>query len=101
MPVNFIPTSAEYIRVLPEIILTLVATLIVFLEALLNDDQKRIFAPLSLLGLAGAMAGTFAAYDQAGPAFHDMLLVDGFATFFRVLVIGVGVLAVFSSSGYL
>ena len=101
MPVNFIPTSAEYIRVLPEIILTLVATLIVFLEAVLDDDRKGIFAPLSLLGLAGAMAGAFAAHDQAGPAFHDMLMVDGFATFFRVLVIGVGVLAVFSSSGYL
>ena len=30
-----------------------------------------------------------------------MLIVDGFATFFRVLVIGVGMLAVFSSTEYL
>ena len=101
MPDNFLPTSAEYVRILPEIILTLVATLIVFLEAVLDDDQKGIFAPLTVLGLAGAFAGAIAAYGQEGPAFHDMLMIDGFATFFRVLVIGVGVLAVFSSSGYL
>src|SRR5260370_29596082 len=30
-----------------------------------------------------------------------MLIVDGFATFFRVLVIGVGILTVLSSSQYL
>jgi NADH:ubiquinone oxidoreductase subunit 5 (subunit L)/multisubunit Na+/H+ antiporter MnhA subunit len=30
-----------------------------------------------------------------------MLVIDGFATFFRVLVIGVGLLAVFCSTEYL
>ena len=41
------------------------------------------------------------AYGDPGPAFQNMLIVDGFATFFRVLVIGVGMLAVLSSTGYL
>ena len=40
------------------------------------------------------------AYPDAAQAtaFHNMLIVDGFATFFRVLVIAVGMLAVFSST---
>jgi NADH-quinone oxidoreductase subunit N len=98
---NFLPSSSEYIRVLPEIILTLVGVLIMFLEAVTKDDQKGIFAPLSILALAAALVGAVMAYGDPGPAFQNMLIVDGFATFFRVLVIGVGILAVLSSSGYL
>src|SRR5215472_8978352 len=101
MPANYLPTSAEYVRILPEIILTVLGTFIMFLEAVLSDRQKSVFAPLSVFGLAAAIGGTFAAYADPGPAFQNMLIVDGFATFFRVLVIGVGVLAVFSSAGYL
>ena len=98
---NFLPTSAEYTRILPEIILTLMGVLIMFLEAVLNDKQKGIFAPLTILGLLGAAAGAIAAYGNPGPAFQNMLTVDGFATFFRILSIGVGILVVFSSVDYL
>jgi NADH-quinone oxidoreductase subunit N len=102
VPDNFLPSSSEYLRVLPEIILTLVATLIMFLEAVIADDKRKgIFAPLSILGLAAAMIGAVMAYGDPGPAFQNMLIIDGFATFFRILVIGVGLLAVLSSSGYL
>jgi NADH-quinone oxidoreductase subunit N len=95
------PTSAEYIRILPEIILTLAGVVIMFLEAVLRDRQKGILAPIAVLGLAGALAGAVIAYGDPGPAFHDMIMVDGFATFFRVLVIAVGLLAIFASTEYL
>jgi len=99
---NFQPTSVEYIRVLPETILTLVAVLIMFLEAVVTDDNKKgFFAPLTILGLVAALFGTIAGYNDPGPAFQNMLTIDGFATFFRVLVIVVGMLAVLSSVGYL
>ncbi len=101
MPDSLFPTSAEYFRILPEIILTLVGTLIMFLEAVLKGEQKRIFAPVSLAGLAAALYASVAANNDPGFAFHDMLVVDGFATFFRVLVIAVGILAVFASTEYL
>jgi NADH-quinone oxidoreductase subunit N len=104
MPVNFIPTSAEYTRVLPEIILTLAGAFIMFLEGVFGENsggQQTIFFPLSLLSLLAALGGALTAYGDPGPAFQNMLLVDGFATFFRVLVIAVGLLAVFSSTDYL
>ena len=66
-----------------------------------SDDQKKIFGPLTIVGLAVALGAAVAAGGEPGAAFHDMLVVDGFATFFRVLVIGVGMLAVFSSIEYL
>jgi NADH-quinone oxidoreductase subunit N len=99
VPANFLPTSAEYLRVLPEIILTIVGTLIMFLEAVLSDSQKKIFAPLTLAGLTAALVAAISASD--GAAFNKMLIVDGFATFFRVLVIVVGMLAIFCSTEYL
>ena len=49
------PTASEYLRVLPETILTLVGVLIMFLEAVLRPDQKKIFGPLSIVGLAVAL----------------------------------------------
>jgi NADH-quinone oxidoreductase subunit N len=101
MPTNYLPTSAEYLRILPEIVLTVMGALIMLLEAVLPDNRKGVFVPATVLSLLGAMAAAVAAYSDPGPAFHNMLVVDGFATFFRVLVIGVALLAVFTSADYL
>ena len=72
MPDNFLPTSAEYFRILPEIILTLAGVLIMFLEAVLTDDDKKgIFAPLSIVGLAAALVGAVIAHTAIpGPPFR-------------------------------
>jgi NADH-quinone oxidoreductase subunit N len=101
MAANYIPTGAEYLRILPELILTLVATLIMFLEAVLPEEKKRIFPALSVGALAVALWGAMAAFASPGPAFQGMLVVDGFATFFRVLVIIVGILSLLCSVQYL
>jgi len=101
VPDSFMPTSAEYFRILPEIVLTIAGTLIMFLAALLKERQKGILAPITLVGFAAAMAASVAAYTDPGTAFHDMIVVDGFTTFFRVLVMSVGFLAVLASSAYL
>ena len=80
MPDNFVPTNIDYIRILPEIILTVTGLLVMFLEAILKESQKRIFAPLALLGLVAAMAGAITANSNPGVSFNDMVVVDGFAT---------------------
>jgi NADH-quinone oxidoreductase subunit N len=95
------PSSVEYFRILPELILIVVGTLIMFLEAVLKDDQKGIYGPLSIAGLVAALIGAVASFGDPGAAFHGLLQVDGFATFFRVLVIFVGILAIFCSMDYL
>ncbi|MGH9557803.1 MAG: NADH-quinone oxidoreductase subunit N [Bryobacteraceae bacterium] len=101
MDANLFPAGVEYFRILPEMILTAAAVFIMFLEAVLSDWQKRIFAPLSVVSLIAALVAAIAANGHPGMAFNDMVVVDGFATFFRVLVIGVGLLAVFGSTEYL
>src|ERR1700690_3060643 len=102
MPANAFPTSAEYFRVLPEIILSLAGVLIMLLEAVFTrDEQKKIVGPLSIVALIAAMVAAIAAAADPGAAFSGMLIIDGFASFFRVLVAGIGIVAILSSTAYL
>jgi len=98
---SLVPTSAEMIRFLPELILTVVATLFMVLDPLLGRQSRHVYGHFSILALLGAMAAAVYVYRDPGAAFSGMLMVDGFATFFRVVVIGVGILTVLPSYRYL
>src|SRR5947208_2184961 len=101
MPANLMPSGAELLRLLPEIILICVATLLMVFEAVLSRRWQSAFGHISILALLAAIAASIAAYDSPGAAFSGMLMVDGFATFFRVLAMSVGVLTVLSSYRFL
>ena len=96
---NFMPSSAELLRFLPELILIVMGTLLMVLDPLTRDKQH--LGVLAMFGLIAAATASVMAYSNPGPAFQSMLLIDGFATFFRVLVIGVGILTLFCSFAYL
>ncbi len=98
---NFVPTGDDYLRILPEIILTVAGTLIMVLEPILGGNKRTAFSSLTFAAFVAALGATVAANNVPGTSFANMLIVDGFATFFRVLVIGVGMLTVLSSSQYL
>jgi len=101
MPANFAPTALDYLRFLPEILLIVAGTLIMVMEPLLGENKRNAFSSITLVGLIAALVAAVAANDHPGLSFSNMLIVDGFATFFRVLVIGVGIFTVLSSSQYL
>src|ERR1700733_14512330 len=101
MPVNFMPTGTDYLRILPEIIMTIAGTLIMLIEGLLGENKKRNLSALTFVAFAGALVAAIAANASPGLSFSNMLIVDGFATFFRVLVIAVGILSLFSAVQYL
>jgi NADH-quinone oxidoreductase subunit N len=92
---------ADLIRFLPEIILCIMGTLLMVMDPILARRSSYAFGHLSLVALIGALGGAVYAYSEAGSAFGGMLMVDGFATFFRVLVIVVGILTVLSSYRFL
>jgi len=96
-----VATSADILRFLPEILLTIAGTLLMVLDPVVRRKSSNIFGHLSLLALIAAIAGAVAAYSQPGPAFGGMLIVDGFATFFRILSIGVGILTILPSYRFL
>jgi NADH-quinone oxidoreductase subunit N len=101
MPVNFMPTGTDYFRLLPEIIMTIAGTLIMLIEGWLGDNKKRNLSALTFVAFAAALVAAVAANASPGLSFSNMFIVDGFATFFRVLVIAVGILSLFSAVQYL
>ena len=101
MPAEFAPSSAELFRFLPEMILVFTGTLIMVLSAIVRDRRAGGLAYFCLAGFSAALAASIWAFQDPGPAFRDMLVVDGFTTFFRVLVITVGALTTLASSSYL
>jgi NADH-quinone oxidoreductase subunit N len=101
MPVSPNLNPTDLIRFLPEIILTVMGTLLMVLDPIIHRKSSKAFGHLAILALLAAGAASIFAYTREGPAFGGMLMVDGFATFFRVLVMIVGILTVLPSYGFL
>jgi NADH-quinone oxidoreductase subunit N len=101
VPVNAYPGATDLLRFLPETLLILAGTLIMVLDPLVKRRSSPLFGHLTLLTLIAGIAVAIAGASNPGPAFGGMLMVDGFATFFRVLVMGVGILIVLPSYPFL
>jgi NADH-quinone oxidoreductase subunit N len=101
MPVNFSPSADDLLRFSPEIILTIAGTLLMVLDPLFAKRFPKLFGHLSIAALIAAIAGAVGANGVAGAAFSNLLVVDGFATFFRLLVLSIGILTVLASYRYL
>jgi len=71
------------------------------LDPFFAKRMPRLFGHISIAAFIAAIFGAIAANGVAGPAFSNLLIVDGFATFFRVLVLTIGILSVLSSYLYL
>ncbi len=88
-------------RLLPEILLCVIGTLIMALDALLAERRRRWLGILALGGVYVAAVASLRAYANPGPAFSGMAVVDGFTTFFRLLVFSIGFLTLLGSISYL
>ena len=71
------------------------------LEAVTPENKKLSLGVTALIGVVLAFAANFYAYASRGPAFQNMIVIDGYGTFFRGLVLVVGFLCVLTSFSYL
>jgi NADH-quinone oxidoreductase subunit N len=97
-----IPEGVDYIRILPELILSLFGIVIMVLDPLV--DEKKTRKLLGLIGLGGTVAGLLATWYMAqfpGLAFSNMVKVDNFSVFFHVLIIGIAAVVILSSFEYM
>jgi len=97
-----LPHAADYIRVLPEIILSIFGMLVMVLEPLF--DERRTQKSLGAIALVGSLAAIAASIYQsqyAGFAFWNMVRVDSFSVFFHVLVTMIGAVVILSSYEYM
>jgi NADH-quinone oxidoreductase subunit N len=93
---------ADYIRILPELVLTFFGLLVMFVDPLLPEDRNaRPLGILALIGSLAAAAATILQMRYAGPAFWNFVVVDDFSIFFHLLVTIAATLVVLASFEYL
>ncbi|PSH04402.1 MAG: NADH-quinone oxidoreductase subunit N [Acidobacteria bacterium] len=98
------PTATDYIRILPEIVLSVWGMAIMFVESLLPEDRSR--KDLGIFAAFGAVAAIAATVYQAQPqfagfGFNHVLRVDHFSIFFHLVVLLVTLATILMSLDYL
>jgi NADH-quinone oxidoreductase subunit N len=97
-----LPQSADYLRILPEIVLCAFGMVVMLLEPLLDEQKsQKLLGTIALLGSLTGIAATWFMAQSPGLAFWNMLKVDGFSIFFHVLVIAIAAAVILTSYEYM
>jgi len=83
---------------IPELCLIATAIAVILLDLFIQ--RKGALAVISLVGLAVAAGFTIAMRGTFDSTFNNMLAVDGFALFFKLLFIGIAGLVILASTDY-
>src|SRR5712671_4272439 len=94
-----IPTTADFYRVLPELIWCGFGLLAMFLQPFVRN--RHFFTALAFIGALAGMAGSFFSFRNPGAGFYGLIQADAFSFFFHLLVGTVAVLVVLASGPYL
>ena len=97
-----IPQASDYIRVLPEIVLSLFGMAIMVLDPLLKERRRQsTLGTIALLGSLAALAATWFQAQSPGFAFWNMIQVDAFSTFFHFVIVAVTAVVILTSQEYM
>ena len=97
-----IPQGVDYVRILPEMILSVFGIIVMVLEPLVDEEKSQ--KTLGLIAFVGAIAGLLSTWYMAqspGLAFSNMVRVDNFSVFFHYLLIGIAAVVILSSFEYM
>lgn len=97
---NFLQ-SEDFIRILPHVALTGVATLVMVIDPFLPERRRRLLAWVSIFGLFGAAAAIVRSSFSPGAAFNGSVLADPFGFYFMSLFLVAAALTILGSVHYL
>ena len=99
---QMIPQAADYIRILPEIVLAIFGMIIMVLDPLMDEHRsQKTLGALALVGSLSALVATLFQSQYQGVAFWNMVQVDSFSVFFHFLVAAVTAVVILSSYEYM
>jgi NADH-quinone oxidoreductase subunit N len=97
-----LPLGVEYIRILPEIVLSVFGMAIMALDPLLAErGSQKLLGLLALTGSVAAIGATLYQSQYPGAAFWGMISVDRFSTFFHFLVTTIAAVVILTSYEYM
>jgi NADH-quinone oxidoreductase subunit N len=97
-----IPQAADYVRILPELVLSAFGIVVMLLDPLVDEEKSQKL--LGLIAFAGTIAALLATWYMAqspGLAFSNMVKVDSFSVFFHFLIIAIAAVVILSSFEYM
>ena len=97
-----LPQGVEYIRILPEIVLTLFGMIIMLLDPVMDDrSSQKTLGTIALFGAIGAMVAIVFQAQYPGPGFWGMINVDSFSVFFHFLIAAITLVVILTSFEYM
>jgi NADH-quinone oxidoreductase subunit N len=97
-----LPQSADYARVLPEIVLSIFGMIVMMLEPLLDERTgQKVLGSIAFVGSLAALGATWFMAHAPGLAFWNTVQVDAFSVFFHVLIIAIASVVILSSFEYM
>ena len=82
----------------PELSLVITAVVVILLD--LFVERKGLLAAVSIVGLIVAAGFTIALWGSSQAIFNNMMAVDSFALFFKLLFLGIAALVILSTVDY-
>ena len=96
------PHGVEYIRILPEIVLSLFGMAIMLIDPLVDErTSQRLLGYIALTGSIAAIAATLFQSQYPGVGFWGMIQVDSFSIFFHFLVVTITAVVILTSYEYM
>lgn len=97
-----VPQAAEYLRILPELVLSFFGIVIMLADSLLDERRsQKMLGNVALVGAVAAILSTLLQARSYGPGFWNMVNVDSFSVFFHFLVTAITALVILTSYEYM
>jgi NADH-quinone oxidoreductase subunit N len=97
-----IPQSVDYVRILPEIVLSVFGIAIMLLDPVVDEEKsQKTLGLIAFVGTVAALISTWGMAQSPGLAFSNTIRIDSFSIFFNFLVIAIAAVVILSSFEYM
>src|SRR5579862_1649606 len=97
-----IPQGVDYVRILPEIVLSIFGIAIMLLDPIVDEEKsQKTLGGIAFIGAVAALLSTWYMAQSPGLAFSNTIRIDAFSIFFNFLVIAIAAVVILSSFEYM
>jgi len=102
MLLQAIPQPEDYIRILPELVLSVFGIVVMMLDPVVDEEKsQKTLGGIAFVGTLAALISTWYTAQSPGLAFSNTIRIDSFSIFFNFLVIAIAAVVILSSFEYM